>query len=319
MAILMVSAGKALPKKKWVNDDFDQALKTSDDWIRSHTGIASRYIANEAETSAELGAIACKEAILQFQNNQLFDFDVSNINAIVCATATPQFQGFPANACVIQEKIGTQNAACFDVSAACTGFIYALDVAVSLMERHHWEYALVCGTEVLSRVLDWNDRSTCVLFGDGAGAVLLQNKSSSISTGLGAFELGGDGRGATELYINDNKHIVMNGRAVYNFAVGILTDIVKNLLVKESLNIDDIDFIVCHQANKRILEAAAKRLGVGSEKFVYNMEEYGNTSAASIPIALADLMATKTLTAGMKIIVAGFGAGLTWGGGVISF
>ena len=185
------------------------------------------------------------------------------------------------------------------------------------MERHGRRYALVCGTEVLSKIIDWQDRSTCVLFGDGAGAALLENTFDNSKRGIGAVILGSDGTGYEALYMAD--HLKMNGRTVYNFAVGVITETVKSLLQKENINMADVDLVVCHQANKRILEAAAKRLNTDMSKFVCNMENYGNTSAASIPITLDDLRLQGKLTQGTTIITAGFGAGLTWGGAVIRF
>lgn len=317
MAILIGGTGKAVPSKKVINDALDKALDTNDDWIRSHTGIGSRYIAQEGETSVSLGVQACKNALQRY--SLLNSISPEQIDVIICATATPDYSGFPSNACIIQKHLGAVNAACFDLSAACSGFIYALDTAASLMERHSWKYGLVVGTEVLSKVLDWTDRSTCVLFGDGSGAVLLENTFSPGGVGIGSVELGSDGTGDGELYIDENQHIRMNGRAVYNFAVKVITETVQKLLEKEHLHIDDIDLIVCHQANQRILAAAAKRLGFDFAKFVCNMEEYGNTSAASIPITLTDLVEQGKLRKGMTIITAGFGAGLTWGGCIIRF
>lgn len=311
MAILIKTTGKAIPKRAMKNSEFPAELETSDEWIRSHTGIGSRFIASPSDTSALLGTLACKQALL----NQ--SLDSSNIDLIICATATADYRGFPSNACLIQKELNAKNAACFDLSAACSGFLYSLDTAASLMERHGWRYALVCGTEVLSRIVDWSDRSTCVLFGDGAGAVLLENTFEKSGKGIGSVILGSDGTGYDSLYMGE--YLKMNGRAVYNFAVAVITETIKGLLQKENMSMEDVDLIVCHQANERILEAAAKRLHMDMSKFVCNMENYGNTSAASIPITLDDLMSQGKLTDGITIITAGFGAGLTWGGAVIRF
>ena len=311
MAIIIKTTGKSIPKKIMHNSDFPASLDTSDEWIRSHTGIGSRYIASQEDTSASLGAEACKQVLANENLNP------QDIDLIICATATAEYQGFPSNACLIQKELGAKNAACFDLSAACSGFLYAIDTAAALMERHGRRYALVCGTEVLSKIIDWQDRSTCVLFGDGAGAALLENTFDNSKMGIGSVILGSDGTGYEALYMAD--HLKMNGRTVYNFAVGVITETVKSLLQKENINMEDVDLVVCHQANKRILEAAAKRLNTDMSKFVCNMENYGNTSAASIPITLDDLRLQGKLTEGTTIITAGFGAGLTWGGAVIRF
>ena len=241
------------------------------------------------------------------------------IDLIICGTATPDFPGSPSNACLIQNKLQAVHSVCFDITAGCSGFIYALDTATSMMERHHWRFALVCGAEVLSRIMDWTDRSTCVLFGDGAGAALLENTFEPSGLGLGATILGADGTGADKLYIAPDRRVHMNGRAVYDFAVSHITETVKTLLAKEHLTADDLDLIVCHQANERILEAASKRLKIDFSKFVRNLENYGNTSAASIPITLTELVEQGKLHEGMTILITGFGAGLTWGGAIIRF
>ncbi|MGI5172824.1 ketoacyl-ACP synthase III [Treponema sp. OMZ 840] len=317
MAVIIYGTGKALPARKMTNADFPAELDTSDEWIKSHTGISSRFIADKNQSGALLAAAACREAMKGLENGAAVK--AQDIDLIICATATPDYGGFPSDACIVQRELGAKNAACFDISAACSGFLYALDTAAALMERNKNRYALVCGCEILSRIVDWNDRSTCVLFGDGAGAVLLKNTFEKNGRGIGAAVSGSDGRGAEHLYIDENRHIRMNGRAVYTFAVKIIADTVKILLEREGLSMDDADLIVCHQANRRILEAAAKRLHCDFAKFVCNMEEYGNTSAASVPITLDDLIKSGRLRRGMTIICAGFGAGLTWGGCVIRF
>jgi len=317
MAIVIQGLGKALPLKEMKNTDFPAELGTSDEWIQSHTGIAVRRIAGEEDTSATLAAQACQDALKNGKTAEPVTADA--IELIICATATPDFPGTPSNACLIQNNLQAMRAVCFDVTAGCSGFMYALDTAAAMMERHHWRFALVCGAEVLSRILDWSDRSTCVLFGDGAGAALLENTFEPSGLGIGSVILGTDGTGADKLYIAPDRRVHMNGRAVYDFAVRHITDTIKALLAKEHLQIDDLDLIVCHQANKRILEAAAKRLKSGFDKFVCNIEHYGNTSAASIPISLAGLVEQGKLHEGMIILITGFGAGLTWGGAIIRF
>ena len=317
MAIVIQGLGKALPLKEMKNTDFPAELGTSDEWIRSHTGIGSRRIASAEETSASLAYQACIDALSKSKTAEPVTAD--KIDLIICGTATPDFPGSPSNACLIQNKLHASRAVCFDLTAGCSGFIYAMDTAASMMERHHWRFALVCGAEVLSRIMDWSDRSTCVLFGDGAGAALLENTFEPSGLGIGSTILGTDGTGADKLYISPDRQVHMNGRAVYEFAVSHITDTVKTLLAKEHLHADDLDLIVCHQANERILEAAAKRLKIDFGKFVCNLENYGNTSAASIPITLTELVEQGKLHDGMTILITGFGAGLTWGGAIIRF
>ena len=317
MAIIIQGMGKALPLKEMKNTDFPAELDTSDEWIKTHTGISVRRIAGEADTSATLAYQACKEALKNSKTAEPVAAEA--IDLIICGTATPDFPGSPSNACLIQNNLHAEHAVCFDITAGCSGFIYALDTAAAMLERHHWRFALVCGAEVLSRVMDWSDRSTCVLFGDGAGAALLENTFEPSALGIGAVVLGADGTGADKLYIAPDRRVHMNGRAVYDFAVRHITDTIKTLLAKEHLQIDDLDLIVCHQANKRILEAAAKRLKSDFGKFVCNMERYGNTSAASIPITLTELSEQGKIHDGMTILITGFGAGLTWGGAIIRF
>ena len=315
MAIVIQGLGKALPLKEMKNTDFPAELGTSDEWIRSHTGIGSRRIASAEETSASLAYQACIDALSKSKTAEPVTAD--KIDLIICGTATPDFPGSPSNACLIQNKLHASRAVCFDLTAGCSGFIYAMDTAASMMERHHWRFALVCGAEVLSRIMNWSDRSTCVLFGDGAGAALLENTFEPSGLGIGSTILGTDGTGADKLYISPDRQVHMNGRAVYEFAVSHITDTVKTLLAKEHLHADDLDLIVCHQANERILEAAAKRLKIDFGKFVCNLENYGNTSAASIPITLTELVEQGKLHDGMTILITGFGAGLTWGGAII--
>ena len=317
MAIVIQGLGKALPLKEMKNTDFPAELGTSDEWIRSHTGIGSRRIASAEETSASLAYQACIDALSKSKTAEPVTAD--KIDLIICGTATPDFPGSPSNACLIQNKLHASRAVCFDLTAGCSGFIYAMDTAASMMERHHWRFALVCGAEVLSRIMNWSDRSTCVLFGDGAGAALLENTFEPSGLGIRSTILGTDGTGADKLYISPDRQVHMNGRAVYEFAVSHITDTVKTLLAKEHLHADDLDLIVCHQANERILEAAAKRLKIDFGKFVCNLENYGNTSAASIPITLTELVEQGKLHDGMTILITGFGAGLTWGGAIIRF
>ena len=217
MSVIIQGTGKALPEKCMKNTEIASVIDTSDDWIKSHTGITSRRVASETDTSATLASAACMSALQNACERGAVGLNADSVDLILCATATPQYSGFPSNACLIQQTLGAHNAACFDLSAACSGFLYALDTAASLMERHSWRYALVCGSEVLTRIVDWKDRSTCILFGDGAGAVVLENTFVRSGLGIGAVVLGADGTGAGELYLDEENRIRMNGRAVYNF------------------------------------------------------------------------------------------------------
>ncbi len=315
MAIVVIGTGMQVPKRKVKNEDLPSSLETSDEWIRSHTGIGSRYIAGEDETTISLGEASAKKAL------SAAGIGAEQLDLIVFTSITPSYSCFPSEACLLQAALGAEKAMCFDLLAACTGFVYAADTAAGLMERRGWKYGLICSTEILSRVLDWTDRSTCVLFGDGSGSVVLENTAATGSDfgerGLKEMYHHSDGKGARALYLEHGSTLKMDGKAVYDFAVAELANIVRRLMSENSLEIDDIDMIVCHQANARIITAAAKRLSFPISKFVLNMEEFGNTSSASIPITLSVLEESGELKKGMRIIIAGFGAGLTGGGGII--
>ena len=313
MAVIVKSTGKALPKRRVTNDELPKELETNDEWIASHTGIRSRYIAGEGETCAALGAEACRSAL------KAAGIAASDVGLIICATATPDNSGFPSAACVIQAALGAANAVCFDVTAACSGFLYAMDIATSMMERSGYKYALIVGAEVLSRICDWKDRTSCILFGDGAGAAVLELCDATEGAGIGSFVSGSDGTGGNALYVDKSGVMKMDGHAIYTFAVKIITEIIKDLMEKENLRPEDVDYFVCHQANERILSAAAKRLELDFSKFFITLDEYGNTSSASIPLTLADMDSQGLLKKGTTIVTAAFGAGLTWAGTVIRF
>ena len=330
MAVIVKSTGKALPKRKVTNDELPKELDTNDEWIVSHTGIRSRYIAGEGESCASLGTEACRSAL------KAAGIAASDVGLIICATATPDNSGFPSAACVIQAALGTANAVCFDVTAACSGFLYAMDIASSMMERSGYKYALIVGAEVLSRICDWKDRTSCILFGDGAGAAVLELCESVSGTnadcevvgdfggdtrniGIGTFVSGSDGTGGNALYVDKTGIMKMDGHAIYTFAVKIITEIIKDLMEKENLRPEDVDYFVCHQANERILSAAAKRLELDFSKFFITLDEYGNTSSDSIPLTLADMDSQGLLKRGTTIVTAAFGAGLPWAGSVIRF
>ncbi len=319
MIARIIGIGKSVPKKIMHNNDFDPSLETSDEWIRSHTGIENRHIAEADEKTSKYGTEACLSAIKNAQEKGS-KVTISDIDYIICGTATGDYVGFPSTACVIQKNLGAAKAAAFDVTAACSGFIYGLEMATSLMLRNKKRYALVIGAEVLSKILDWTDKTTCVLFGDAAGAALIElqeGEADGKTPGIYSSILGSDGTGDEHLYLNENGHLFMNGRAVYNFAVDKITTLIADVMNQENQTIEDIDYIVCHQANERIIQAAAKRLGYDNDKFIFNLQHYGNTSAATIPVTLFDMEEKGILKPGMKLVMAGFGAGLTWGASLV--
>ncbi|NCB02654.1 MAG: ketoacyl-ACP synthase III [Spirochaetia bacterium] len=315
------AVGSYVPPRMVSNDDLAHQVDTNDEWIFSHTGIKNRHISEKDVATSDLAVSAIKRLI---DNSEM---NVSDIDAIIVATATSDYIGFPSTACVIQDKLALDKILAFDLAAGCTGFIYALEIADALMNRGDLNNVAVIGVEKLSAVTDWTDRNTCVLFGDGAGVVIL-SKSEEDRGGIIDSVLHAQGSGASYLSIpsggtadrdGDEKFLHMDGRAVYNFAVRVVKDTILELLERNNLTFDDIDWIVPHQANSRIIQAAAKRLKVEESKFFMNIENYANTSAASIPIALDDMNQQNLLKRGMKIITVGFGAGLTYGGNLIQW
>jgi 3-oxoacyl-[acyl-carrier-protein] synthase-3 len=299
-------------------------VDTSDEWIFSHTGVRSRYIAHDDEAASDL---ACNAAAVALERA---DVSVDHLDLILVATSTPDYFGFPSTAAIVQHRIGALRAAAMDVSAACTGFIYALETARVFIEVGQAEHVLVIGAEVLSRILDWQDRNTCVLFGDGAGAVVVSRIEDGGPSGIEHSILRSDGSGADYLLVAgsgsrrpvpdpkvNHPYIHMNGRKVYNFAVKALCDTVSMLLTENNVTVDEISYIVPHQANVRIIESAAKRMGISLEKFYLNLHEFANTSAASIPLALSEMDRKGLLSRGDTILTIGFGGGLTYGGNLI--
>ena len=318
------SVGAYVPSKRVSNDDLAETVDTSDEWIYSHTGIRNRHIASDEEAASDLAVHAAASA-LESSGMQAKDLDL-----ILVATATPDYIGFPSTAAIVQHRLGARGAAAMDISAACTGFIYALETAKAFIESSSARNALVIGTEVLSRVLNWKDRNTCVLFGDGAGAVVLADNKTSPASNIRHSILRTDGSGSENLLVAgggsrkpvnrdkvDHPYIHMDGRKVYVFAVKALCDTVEMLLRDNGEHIDNITYIVPHQANKRIIEAAAKRMKIPMEKFYTNIDEFANTSAASIPIALNEMNRKNLLKRGEMILTIGFGGGLTYGGNLI--
>lgn len=300
----IIGIAKYVPEKAITNQDFEKILDTSDEWIRSRTGIENRFFAAEGEETSDLAFKAAQQAI------ENAGITADQIGLIIVATAT-QDQNFPSVACQIQERLGISGCGAFDISAACSGFIYATTVAKQFIETNAYDYILVVGAEKLSKVVDWEDRNTAILFGDGAAAAIIGKVSEG--RGILAFELGADGTGGKHLYLNQESHIAMNGREVFKFAVRQMGESAVNALEKAGLTKEDCDYLVPHQANIRIMEAARERLGLPEEKMSKTIQKYGNTSAASIGISIVDDLEEGKIKDDDIVVLVGFGGGLTWG------
>jgi len=311
--------GRFVPARVLTNDDLAQIVDTSDEWIHTRTGIDERHIASDDETTSSMALQAARQAL------GVAALKPSQLDLIVVATATPDYL-FPSTACLVQDALGASRAAAFDLAAGCTGFVYGLSMAADLISSEAYENALVIGAETLSRIVDWSDRATCVLFGDGAGAVVLQ--ASGADGGVLSTVLGSDGSGANLLClpaggsrepashhsVAEGRHyLTMRGREVFRFAVRILPAATRRVLERAGLTLADLKLIIPHQANQRIIEAATRSLGVPPEVVFSNLERYGNTSAASIPIALCEAIEKERITQNDLLVCVGFGAGLTWG------
>ena len=321
----IVGLGVCLPENRLTNFDLEKMVNTTDEWIKTMTGISERRIADKNVTSSSLGAEAAK--------NALEDAGVSaeDIDLIIVATASPDMY-FPSTACIIQDIIGAKNAAAFDISAACSGFVYALNTASQFILTGFYKNALVIGAETLSKVVDWEDRNTCILFGDGAGAAVIKQVENGY--GILSTTLGSDGSLGRCLTVpacyaddeeiakrnpNKEKTIWMNGKEVFKFAVKILEKATKEALNAYNLKVEDVDMIIPHQANIRIINSASERLGIPKEKFYTNLDKYGNSSAASVPIALFEAYKEGKIKKGQIIVLVAFGGGLTWGSTVIKW
>jgi 3-oxoacyl-[acyl-carrier-protein] synthase-3 len=323
MSVYIHSVGVDVPERRISNVELAGMVDTTDDWIRSHTGIGSRHIAADGTVTSDLAAAAARKALARA------GIAASELDFIVVATATPDYFGFPSTACIVQEKLGAPGCPAFDLTAGCTGFVYALNVASSLLEANRKKHALVVGAETLSRITNWEDRSTCVLLGDGAGAAIL-TRSDEGDSRVVVSVLGADGTGAGDLRLVQSERaktfspslpivplLEMNGRKIYNFAVQTIPAIVDRLLALCGRTLEEFAWIIPHQANARIIQAAAKRLGAPEERFYLNIEEYANTSSASIPIALDEMNEKGLLKRGDLLMLLAFGAGLTYGGAVL--
>jgi 3-oxoacyl-[acyl-carrier-protein] synthase III len=313
----IAGTGSYLPPRVVTNEELSKRLQTSDAWIRERTGIASRHIAAQSQGSSDLALHASREA-LKAANLQGQDIDL-----IVVATSTPDYI-FPSTACLLQAKLGIKGCAAFDVQAVCSGFVYALATADSFIKNRMAKTALVVGSEVFSRILDWNDRGTCVLFGDGAGAVVL---SAAQEPGVHASLLHADGSQVDMLSVPGNvcggkvtgsPFLQMNGQSVFKFAVKVLEESARETVAAAGMALEDVDWLIPHQANVRILEATARKLGLPREKLVVTVDHHGNTSAASVPLALDEYVRNGKIKRGDRLLLQGVGGGFTWGSSLVT-
>lgn len=298
----IIGIGRCLPEKILTNADLEKIVDTSDEWIRTRTGIEERRIADDETDTSDLAFEAAKNAIAHA------NIPAEEIGMIIVATVTPD-RPFPSVATILQERLGAINAAAMDVSAACAGFMYGMITAKQFIESGSYKHILVVGVEKLSKITDWEDRNTAVLFGDGAGAVVLGPVSEG--RGILSFDLGADGSGGKHLYQED--YIIMNGREVFKFAVRQMGESSVKVLEKAGLSKADVDLLIPHQANIRIMEASRQRLELPEEKMSKTVHKYGNTSSASIPIALVEELEAGKVKDDDLIVMVGFGGGLTWG------
>lgn len=317
----ILGTGSALPKKVVTNDDLAQVMDTSDEWIKSRTGIEKRHIAVE-ETTTSMAVEAAKKAI------EAAKISVLDIDLIICATVSSDYI-FPTLACEVQAAVGAKRATAFDIGAGCSGFLFALATADAYFRTERFHNALIMGAETLSKMMDWGDRSTCVLFGDGAGAAIVSAEKNQLlsmvqgSDGESGMALKCDNRPVNNLYrqlgAQTYSYTEMNGSEVYKFAVRTVPAAISEALEQAKVPADDVKLYLLHQANRRIIEAVAKRLGQSLDKFPMNLQECGNISAASVPILLDKVCRDGMLQVGDKIVLAGFGAGLTWGACVLEW
>jgi len=313
---VLVGVGSALPRRVMTNKDFEKLVDTSDEWIVQRTGIQQRHVAGDDETTVTLGEAAARAAI---ENAGLKPED---IDLIILATATPN-NTFPASSVEIQNRLGIHHGFAFDIQAVCSGFVYAISVADLHIKAGQAKRALVIGSETFSRILDWSDRTTSVLFGDGAGAVVLEAQEGEGTVddrGILASSLRSDGAHKEKLFVDGGPsttgtvgHLRMQGREVFKHAVGMITDVIVDVFAKTGITSEQLDWFVPHQANKRIIDASAKKLGISEEKVVITVHKHGNTSAASVPLALATAVAEGKIKKGDLVMLEAMGGGFTWG------
>jgi 3-oxoacyl-[acyl-carrier-protein] synthase III len=315
----LIGTGSCLPGRPVGNDDLAaRGIDTSDEWIFTRTGIRSRYLAEPGTTSGDLGLVAAQRAL------DMAAVTAAEIDLIIVATSTPDFI-FPSTACLIQGRLGNRGAAAFDVQAVCSGFVYALGIADKFIRSGSHRKALVIGTEVFSRILDWNDRGTCVLFGDGAGAVVLE---ASDQPGILASALHADGSQSGILnvpgqvcggQVTGDPFLRMDGQAVFKFAVRVLADVAEEVCQAAGVATGDVDWLIPHQANIRIIEATGRKLGIDRDKVIVTVDRHGNTSAASVPLALDEAVRDGRIQRGQKVLLEGVGGGFTWGAALLNF
>jgi len=315
----VIGTGSYLPGNPVSNDDLAaRGIDTNDEWIVSRTGIRSRYLAEPGTTSSELGLIAARRAL------EMAGVAAAELDLIIVATSTPDFI-FPSTACLIQGRLGNKGAAAFDVQAVCSGFTYALGIAEKFIASGSHSKALVIGAEVFSRILDWNDRGTCVLFGDGAGAVVLE---AAEQPGILATAMHADGsqNGILNVpgqvcggQVTGDPFLRMDGQAVFKFAVRVLAEIAEEVCAKAGIKTADVDWLIPHQANIRIIDATGKKLGVARERVIVTVDRHGNTSAASVPLALDEAVRDGRIQRGHKVLLEGVGGGFTWGAALLEF
>ncbi|MCM3616876.1 ketoacyl-ACP synthase III [Sutcliffiella horikoshii] len=298
----ILGIGRYVPEKILTNADLEKMVDTTDEWIKTRTGIEERRIAPDDIDTSHMAFFAAEKAL------ENAGITAEELDMIIVATVTPD-NPFPSVACMIQERLGAKKACAFDMSAACAGFMYGIITAKQFVEAGTYKNVLVVGVEKLSKIVDWEDRNTAVLFGDGAGATIIGPVSEG--RGILSFELGADGTGAKHLY--QDETIVMNGREVFKFAVRQMGESAVNVLEKAGLSKEDVDFLIPHQANIRIMEAARERLGLPVEKMSMTVHKYGNTSAASIPISIVEELENGKINDDDLVVMVGFGGGLTWG------
>jgi 3-oxoacyl-[acyl-carrier-protein] synthase-3 len=317
-AIGITGVGSFVPERVLTNEDLSELVDTSDEWITERTGIKERHIADPGQAASDLALPAAQQALSKA------GLDPAGLELVIVATVTPDMF-FPSTASLLASALAADEAGAYDLSAGCTGFMYALAQAYAALAGGLAENALVVGSETLSKIINWHDRSTCVLFGDGAGAVVLERVSGG---GFVGFELGSDGEGGKELSVpaggsrnpvtaetvaQELHFLRMNGREVYKFATRVLVSSAEKLLEECGLTVDDVDLYIPHQANKRIIDHAARNLGIQQDKIFINLQKYGNTSSASIPLCLAEAVGDGRLREGTRVLMTGMGAGLTWG------
>jgi 3-oxoacyl-[acyl-carrier-protein] synthase III len=309
--------GSYLPPRIMTNAEFAARLDTSDAWIRERTGIVQRHIAEKTQASSDLALEASRQAL------RAAGVRAQDIDLIIVATSTPDYV-FPSTACLLQAKLGVKGSAAFDVQAVCSGFVYGIATADAFIKSGRHSNALVVGAEVFSRILDWDDRGTCVLFGDGAGAVVL---AADTKPGIHASVLRADGSHAGMLSVPGNvcggaisgsPFLHMNGQAVFKFAVKVLEESARETVAAAGMQLEDIDWLIPHQANVRILEATARKLGLPAQKLVVTVDHHGNTSAASVPLALDEFVRAGKIRPGHRLLLQGVGGGFTWGSSVVT-